>query len=70
MNSIINHPTHYAKNREYEPIDVIEDWDLNFHLGCVLKYISRIGRKEHDVNDIKKAIWYLKRYLYKLEGEK
>ena len=59
----INRPRHYAEGRKFEPIDVIEDWKLNYHLGNALKYISRVGRKNNDEEDIRKAIYYLNRYL-------
>lgn len=60
---MINSPEHYAKGRKFEPIDVIEDWELGFHLGNVLKYISRVGRKGDTEENIKKAIYYLNRFL-------
>lgn len=59
----INHPQHYQSNG-MEVIDVIEAFDLGFHLGNATKYILRAGRKTEDTDtDIKKAIWYLNRYL-------
>jgi hypothetical protein len=61
----VNHPPHYIEGRTIEPIDVIEDWSLSYHLGNALKYISRAGRKSDAVEDIKKAIWYLNRYVEK-----
>ena len=56
--SAVNHPNHYAAGRKYEPIDVIEDWELGFCLGNAVKYISRAGRKDPSthVEDLKKAI--------------
>ena len=63
MNKNIDHPPHYVKGRKYETIDVIEDWKLGYHLGNAIKYISRLGRKGDEIEDIEKAIWYLKRYL-------
>jgi hypothetical protein len=45
MNEQVNHPSHYAEGRKYEPIDVIQDWKLDFCLGNTVKYISRCGRK-------------------------
>lgn len=61
MKENINHPSHYADGRRYEPIDVIEDWDLDFCLGNAVKYISRAGRKEPAkfIEDLQKAVWYL-----------
>ncbi len=35
---------------------VIEAWDLNFHLGNVVKYISRAGKKsKNSVEDLKES---------------
>jgi hypothetical protein len=56
---VIRHPAHYAEGREYEPIDVIRDWELNFNLGCVVKHISRAGRKGDALIDLEKARVYL-----------
>lgn len=58
---LINHPAHYAEGRKYEPIDVINDWGLNFNLGNAIKYISRAGRKDPNaiLRDLKKARWYI-----------
>ncbi len=64
----INHPHHYAAGRRFEPIDVIEDWKLGFHLGNTVKYISRAGRKGSTVKDLKKAAWYLQREITNLEN--
>ena len=51
----VNHPSHYAEGRKYEPIDVIEDWELDFCLGNAVKYISRAGRKSDELEDLKKG---------------
>ena len=68
MSDEINHPAHYVEGRTYEPIDVIEDWRLGFHLGCALKYISRAGRKGERLKDLEKARWYIDRAI-KVEKE-
>jgi len=62
----INHPAHYTYSA-IEPIDAIEAWELGFHLGNVVKYIARAGRKGSEVQDLKKARWYLDRAIHKLE---
>ena len=69
ISSAVNHPTHYAAGRKYEPIDVIEDWDLGFSLGNVVKYISRAGRKNDTLEDLKKAQFYLNYAIVKLEDK-
>lgn len=63
-NNIIDHPAHYTYGK-IECIDVVEDWDLGFHLGNAVKYICRAGVKDGEDADvsIKKAIWYLQRYV-------
>ena len=58
----VNHPDHYQGN-EYEAIDIIEDYNLNFHLGNVMKYVLRADKKNSRVEDLKKAAWYLNREL-------
>jgi hypothetical protein len=60
----VNHPSHY-NDGNIEVIDFIEDKNLGFCLGNAVKYISRAGKKDKskEAEDIKKAIWYLNRYL-------
>ena len=67
----VNHPAHYTSG-SIEVIDYIEDQKLPYHLGNAVKYISRAGKKDPDktVEDLKKAVWYLTRYIRKLEYEK
>lgn len=64
-------PSHYHGERRFEPIEVIEDWDLNYRLGNALKYISRNGRKpgEDQAEGLSKAIWYLQREIEALKGK-
>lgn len=69
----VSKPSHYAAGRKYEPKDVIRDWDLNFNLGNAVKYISRAGRKNDLIEDLKKARQYLDfeiEYLEKKFGER
>ncbi|WNL50944.1 SaV protein [Synechococcus phage S-CREM2] len=66
----VNRPSHYAEGREFETIDVIEDWSLGYHLGNAVKYISRAGRKDDILQDLKKAQWYLNREIENLEIER
>lgn len=65
---LINHPPHYTAGG-IETIDFIEAKGLNYHLGNAVKYITRARLKGDPVSDIKKAVWYLERWL-KVNGEK
>lgn len=65
----VNNPSHYSEGRKYEPIRVIEDWQLGYHLGNALKYISRAGRKFDATEDLRKAVWYIERHIEVLEEE-
>ena len=72
-NEMVNHPNHYGgESNQYEAIKVIEAWDLDFHLGNTVKYISRAGKKDADkeLQDLKKALWYLQRKIDNLEKNK
>ena len=52
--------SHY-KVHSIEPINVIEDWGLNFNLGNVIKYIGRCDHKDNREADLSKALYYLER---------
>ena len=67
---MVNHPSHYGGSENvYEAIKVIENWDLDFHLGNTVKYISRAGKKgtDKELQDLKKAMFYLERKITNLE---
>ncbi len=59
----IEHPDYYGG--KIEVIDFIEDHNLGFHLGNVVKYITRAGKKdkETELEDLKKARFYLDLYI-------
>ena len=60
----VNHPQHYGgADNPYEAIKVIEAWQLGFCLGNTVKYISRAGKKDDVLQDLKKARWYLDREI-------
>ena len=42
-----------------EVIDVIDNFELNFNLGNAVKYILRCGKKDNDIQELNKAIWYI-----------
>ena len=70
MADAVNHPSHYTAGK-IEVIDFIEDKELNFNLGNVVKYVSRCGKKKSTgksleakaLEDLKKARWYIEREI-------
>jgi hypothetical protein len=60
----VNHPEHY-KAGGIETIDFIEAKQLNYHLGNVVKYISRADYKGDRKENLLKAQWYLNREIAK-----
>lgn len=70
MSDAVNHPKHYTTGK-IEVIDFIEDKELNFNLGNVIKYVARAGRKKvagksletKALEDLKKAQWYIQKEI-------
>lgn len=65
----VNHPAHYNAGT-IEIIDAIEEWDLGFHLGNVVKYVARADHKGNSLQDLRKARWYLDRKIQLMEKKK
>jgi hypothetical protein len=65
---LVNHPDHYNTGK-IEVIDAIQDWELDFIEGNVVKYVARSRHKSSRVGDLKKARWYLDYLIKQLEGE-
>jgi len=64
---LINSPPHYTSHPSgVECIDVTRH--MNFNLGNAVKYIWRCDLKKDDVEDLKKAIWYLQDEITRREG--
>jgi hypothetical protein len=64
----VNHPKHYTSGK-IEVIDFLEDQTLGFHLANVVKYIARSAHKGTELQDLRKAAWYLNRKISQLEKE-
>lgn len=60
----VDHPKHYTSGK-IEVIEFLEDQQLPFHLANVVKYVTRAGKKlaNSELVDLKKAQWYLNRYI-------
>jgi len=73
-NDIVNHPSHYTSGK-VECIDCIEsamtpEQFTGFLKGNVMKYIFRCGKKDSELQELKKAEWYLKKLIEFKEGQK
>ena len=67
---MINSPGHY-RDGGIEVIDYIEAKGFGYHLGNVVKYVSRAGKKGvgKGLEDLQKARWYLDREIKRMEDE-
>ena len=70
---MVNHPEHYGgKENIYEVVKVCEAWglDKDAYIFNVVKYVVRAGKKDTDkeLQDMKKALWYLNRKIERLES--
>lgn len=62
----VERPAHYTMGA-IEVIDAIESWGMGYHLGNVIKYVARAGRKGDALTDLRKARWYLTREIERME---
>ena len=66
MNDCVNHPSHYETGK-FESIEVMEETQgidavKNFCICNAFKYLYRHANK-NGLEDIKKARWYLDKYI-------
>lgn len=64
MSDDVNHPKHYSRTK-IEVLEALEDWSLDHHSACAVKYIARAGKKDpsRTVEDLQKAIFYIRRKI-------
>lgn len=59
---MVNHPPHYTAHPSgVECIQITEH--MGFCLGNAMKYIWRADLKNDDIEDLKKAVWYIEREI-------
>ena len=62
MQDMVNHPPHYTTHPSgVECIQITEH--MNFCLGNAIKYIWRADLKGNGVEDLEKAVFYLRREI-------
>ena len=65
MNDPVNHPKHYTSHPSgVECIEVTEHF--NFNKGNAIKYIWRSADKGKEVEDLRKARWYIDREIARI----
>jgi Protein of unknwon function (DUF3310) len=64
MTDSVDHPKHYNTVPNIECIDVVRHF--NFNRGNAIKYVWRAGNKGDEIEDLKKAIWYLQDEINRL----
>ncbi|MFI6049029.1 DUF3310 domain-containing protein [Streptomyces violascens] len=64
----MNNPSHYTDgySNGAEVIDIVEA--LPYNRGAAMKYLARAGKKENEIEDLQKALWYIKRELARMGG--
>ena len=74
----VNHPQHYSWLKDKCGVEVIDiTRHMDFCLGNAIKYILRAGHKQDasltdnqkEIEDLKKAIWYINDRIKQLGGE-
>jgi len=63
----VDHPDHY-QGQGIEVIEIIDSFELDFYRGNIVKYILRADKKDNEVEDLKKAKWYLEKLIAKMEN--
>jgi|TARA_R110000751_G_scaffold177290_1_gene283594 hypothetical protein len=61
---------HYENGKDYDVIDIINDYQLNFCRGNILKYVIRAGKKRDELQDLLKAKDYIEREIQLLRNQK
>ncbi|BDR56517.1 DUF3310 domain-containing protein [Xylocopilactobacillus apis] len=56
----VNNPRHYTEYYPLQPIDVIENTQMSYNLGQIFKYLVRAPYKNNELEDLKKAKYYVK----------
>lgn len=68
----VNHPSHYTdggiETIDYIQAKLTEEGFKGYLIGNITKYISRAGKKNSEVEDLKKGKWYLEKLISTVEG--
>jgi len=59
-------PLHY-QTEKIDVIDFCKLYNLNFNRGNIVKYLARAGKKDNELQDLRKALDYLQREIAHFE---
>lgn len=67
----VNHPLHYGGDVQHETYKCLRAWGLEEDalLWNAAKYLSRAGKKKDKIEDLEKAIWYIRCRIEQLKSE-
>jgi len=69
MTDTVNNPKHYTSHPSgVECIEITEH--MSFNLGNAVKYVWRASLKGKEVEDLRKARWYIDREIKRITKEK
>jgi len=62
----VNHPKHYTSHPSgIECIQITRH--MTFNIGNAIKYLWRAGQKDSEIQDLEKAVWYIKDEINRLK---
>lgn len=64
---MVNSPPHYQTKVGLQPVDVGEVFELCHHASSAIEYILRAERKGTEIEDYRKAVWWLQRKILSLK---
>ena len=68
MTDLVNHPPHYKSHPSgVECIEITRH--MSFNVGNAVKYLWRAGLKGDDIEDLRKAAWYIADEIKKREDD-
>ncbi len=66
----VNHPKHYlVHGPQYQPAVICRVWKLSLAIGQAVIYLLRAPYKGNQIEDYKKAVWWINNEIEALEAE-
>lgn len=62
-------PMHYKTESRIDVIDFCKMYEMNFNRGNIVKYLARAGKKDNELDDLRKALNYLTREIEYFEKQ-